>query len=173
MLPSLLFGRNLVAFTCTVYLWTFTLLFSDVVVASDLKKKMAKRRIWRKNGTERVNRDLHTPIYPLPPPPSSLFHMYQKIFMSDLAGQFGTMPGSILREYSIKKNDLLILARFALWTNSVLKKITLNQAQGPYWENRDRGLDKTVQKHRGPIFSRCTPELYSLVKRDLSRDWKC
>ena len=78
------------------------------------EKKMAKRRIWRKNGTERVNRDLHTPIYPLPPPPSSLFHMYQKIFMSDLAGQFGTMPGSILREDSIKKNDLLILARFAL-----------------------------------------------------------
>ena len=40
----------------------------------------------------------------------SLFHMYQKIFMSDLAGQFGTMPGSVLRGYSIKKNDLLILA---------------------------------------------------------------
>ena len=43
------------------------------------EKKMAKRRIWRKNGTERVNRDLHTPIYPLPPPFFSVSHVPENL----------------------------------------------------------------------------------------------
>ena len=53
-----------VAFTVPVYLWTFTLLFSDVVVVSDLNKNfggstdLAKKR----HGSA----DLHTPIHPLP-----------------------------------------------------------------------------------------------------------
>ena len=62
MLPSLLFGRNLQWHShVPVYLWTSTLLFSDVVVVSDLNKNfggstdLAKKR----HGSA----DLHTPLF--------------------------------------------------------------------------------------------------------------
>ena len=65
MLPSLLFGRNQHWHShVSVYLWTFTLLFSDVVLVLDFNKNFG-------GSTDLATKrhrsaELHTPIHPRP-----------------------------------------------------------------------------------------------------------